>query len=89
MKRWVFLADLLPDGVTTSDPEYRMLHRAALSLARDGLLGALRLPEGPKRMAVGPVSTGNRQRGSQAVSDPVARVFSPWISPNVSYVVSS
>jgi hypothetical protein len=54
LTEWTFVVDLLPRGCTTLSDEYRALHRAARSLAKDGLIQMVRLSRGRKRTAVGP-----------------------------------
>jgi hypothetical protein len=53
LTEWTFVVDLLPRGCTTTSDEYRALHRAARSLARDGLIQMLCLPRGRMRSVVG------------------------------------
>jgi hypothetical protein len=52
---WIFVADLLPRGCTTTSDGYRALNREARSLANAGLIQMVKLPKGRKRAVVGPL----------------------------------
>lgn len=54
LDRWVFVAELLPEGVGTDSYEYKALQRAAQLLADEGLIQIRKLHSGRFRVAVGP-----------------------------------